>query len=328
MKITRRSILLTTSFFYGLMAAMSVGAQGVYPDRPIRLLVGFAPGGAADLAGRAFADALSERLGKQVIIENRPGAGGVVAAIAAAKADTDGYTLLFGSSALSVQLAIDPSMQIDPLNDLVSIALVSEVPNVLVVSPDLPVRNVRELILYGQAGRTMSFGSSGIGTSLHLSGEILKDVAQLNMVHVPYKGSAGALTDLMSGRIEMMFDSLATSLPLIKGGKIRPLAVTSRGRSSLLPDVPTMLEAGYENFETSVWFGLFAPKKLPAPIVARLASITTASLGDPKVVARLANLSMDVLRSESPERFSEFFKRDIQRWKNTVIKTGVKVEKN
>ena len=308
------------------LVAGTANAQN-FPDKPIRLLVGFAAGGSADLAARAIADGLGAALGKPVIVENRPGAGSVIAASAVARAEPDGYTLLFGSIALSVQVAVDPSTPLDPLNELAPVGLVSEAPNVLVVNPQLPVKTVKELIAYSRS-HPVSFASSGVGTTLHLSGEMLKEAAKLDIVHVPYKGSGPALTDLMGGRVQMMFDNIITSAPLIRTGKLRALAVTTAKRTKQLPDVPTMVEAGFENFETSVWFGIFAPKKTPRPVVNRVASAISESLADPKVTSRFEPLNMDLMRSDSPERFEEFFRRDIERWKATVAKTGVKVQKN
>ena len=311
-----------------LVFCLSIGSAvaQTYPEKPIRLLVGFAAGGAADLAARAIADGVGASLGKPVIIENKPGAGSVVAAREAARAEPDGYTLMFGSIALSVQLAIDPSTPLDPLNDFATVGLVSEAPNVLVVNPELQVRSVKELIDYAKA-KPVSFASSGVGTTLHLSGEMLKDAAKVDIVHVPYKGSNPALNDLVAGRVQMMFDSMITSMPLIKAGKLRPLAVTTPKRTKLLPEVPTMAEAGYPDFETNVWFGVLAPKKTPRLIVERIADAISASLSDAKIAARFESLSMDVMRSESPERFAEFFKRDIEQWNARVAKSGVKVQK-
>jgi tripartite-type tricarboxylate transporter receptor subunit TctC len=311
-----------------LAVCLSIGsaAAQTYPEKPIRLLVGFAAGGAADLAARAIADGLGASLGKPVVVENKPGAGSVLAAREAARAEPDGYTLFFGSIALSVQLAIDPSTPLDPLNDFATVGLVSEAPNVLVVNPDLPIRSVSDLVAYAKA-KPVSFASSGVGTTLHLSGEMLKDAAKIDIVHVPYKGSNPALNDLVSGRVQMMFDSMITSMPLIRAGKLRPLAVTTPKRTRLLPEVPTMAEAGYPDFETSVWFGVLAPKRTPRPVVERVAGAISASLSDPKIAARFEPLSMDMMRSESPERFAEFFRRDIAQWKARVAKAGVKVEK-
>jgi tripartite-type tricarboxylate transporter receptor subunit TctC len=320
----KRTFLKAALGAVGLAIAGPSFAQAPGTSRPLRVLVGFAPGGAADLAARVMAEALSQRLGQAVVIENRPGAGGIVAAQAVSKAEPDGATVLFGSMAMSVQLALDPSMKFDPLRELAPIGLISEAANVLEVPADSPVRTVRQLVEHGK-GRSLSFGSSGIGTSLHLSGEMLKHATRSDMVHVPYKGSAPALTDLVAGRVDFMFDSLASSMPFIKAGKLRALAVTSRTRSAHLPDVPTMAEAGFPDIETSVWFGLFAPAGTPAPAVNRMAGAITASLQDPQVMRRLSDLSMDIAKSDAPEKFGEFFARDVQRWKDTLARVNVSV---
>ena len=323
----RRAIEPASKWLLGILLALSQCAFAqTYPEKPVRMLVGFAPGGAADLAARAIADGLGASLGKPVIVENRPGAGSLIAANAVARAEADGYTILFGSIALSVQVAIDPAASIDPVSELAAVALVSEAPNVLVVHPELPVRTVRELIAHARAN-PVTFASSGVGTTLHLSGEMLKEVAKLDLVHAPYKGSSPALADLMAGRVQMMFDSVITSLPLVKAGKLRALAVTTAKRSKLLPQVPTMVEEGFENFETSVWFGLLAPKRTPRPVIERLAGAVARNLADPKIAARFEGLSMDVLKSDSPEQFEAFFRKDIERWKATVQKAWVRVQK-
>jgi tripartite-type tricarboxylate transporter receptor subunit TctC len=304
-------------------------AQAQYPDRPVRMLVGFAAGGSADLVGRVAAQALGDRLGKPVIVENRPGAGSLTAAQAVARADPNGYTILLGSIALSVQVGVNPGMAFDPAKELAPVALIAQAPNVLVVHPGLPVRSVSELVAYAKSGKPVNFASSGVATTLHLAGEMLKSaVGAPNMAHVPYKGSGPALSDLMGGQVQMMFDNLATALPLIQGGKLRALAVTTRTRSAKLADVPTMLEAGFDNFEVSVWFGLFAPAGTPRPLIERLGREMNAALGDPAVIARLDPLNVDVMKSESPEKMGEFFGADIQRWKKAVAEAGVKLEGN
>lgn len=303
--------------------------QAQYPDRPVRMLVGFAAGGSADLVGRVAAQALGDRLGRPVIVENRPGAGSLTAAQAAARAEPNGYTILFGSIALSVQVGVNPGMAFDPLKELAPIALVAEAPNVLVVHPGLPVRTMSELVAYAKSGQALNFASSGVATTLHLAGEMLKSaVGAPNMTHVPYKGSGPALSDLMGGQVQMMFDNLATALPLIQGGKLRPLAVTTRTRSAKLPDVPTMLEAGFDNFEVSVWFGLFAPAGTPSSLIDRLAKEMAAALADPAVVARLDPLNVDVMKSESPARMGAFFKADVDRWKRAVAEAKLKLDGN
>lgn len=310
------------------LLALAGFAQGqTYPDKPVKLLVGFAPGGSADLSARAVSDGLSAALGRPVVVENRPGAGSIVAATAVARSDPDGYTLMYGGISLSIQIAIDPGIQFDPLAEFQTVGLIAEAPNVLVVGNQIPARTVKELVGYARSNR-INFGSVGVGTSLHLLGEILKDREKLDMVHVPYKGSVPALNDMMGGRLEMMFDNLITSMPLVKGGKIRALAVTTPKRTPQLPDVPTMVEAGYPDFETSVWFAIFAPRKTPRPVVDRVAAAISTALADPKVTARFAPLGMDPLRSESPDAADAFFRKDVRNWKATVQRTGVKVEKN
>ena len=325
---SRRAVAIAIAFCCLAAAAPPAPAQAPYPDRTVRMVVGFAAGGAADLIARVVATDLAERLGKPVIVENRPGAGSQVAAVAVARAEPDGYTLFFGSISLSVQMAIDPAMQLNPLTELAPIALVAEAPNVLVVNPQLPVRSVKELVAYAKAGNPVNFASSGVGTTLHLAGEMLKGAAGVNLTHVPYKGSGPALNDLMGGQVQMMFDNLSTAMPLVRAGKLRPLAVTTRARSSLLPDVPTMVEVGFENSEASVWFGLFGPRSTPRPIVDRLAREIAAMLADPRTPPKLVPLSMDVLKSESPEKFAEFFRQDAERWKKVVAAAGVKLDKN
>jgi len=304
-------------------------AHAQYPDRPVRMLVGFAAGGSADLVGRVAAQALGDRLGKPVIVENRPGAGSLTAAQAAARAEPNAYTILLGSIALSVQVGVNPGMAFDPLKELAPIALIAQAPNVLVVHPGLPVRTVGDLVTYAKSGQALNFASSGVATTLHLAGEMLKNaVGAPNMTHVPYKGSGPALSDLMGGQVQMMFDNLATALPLIQGGKLRALAVTTRTRSAKLPDVPTMLEAGFDNFEVSVWFGLFAPTGTPRPLIDRLAREMNAALADPAVIARLDPLNVDVMKSESPEKMAEFFSADVQRWKKAVAEAKLKLDGN
>jgi tripartite-type tricarboxylate transporter receptor subunit TctC len=311
-----------------VLALASGGTCAQAPaDKPLRLMVGFTPGGSADLAARAVSDGIGAALGRPVIVENRPGAGSMIAAAAVARADPDGSTLLFGSISLSVQAAVDPAPPIDLLNDLVPVGLVAEGPNVLVVNPQLPVRTVQELIAYAKANPT-SFASGGVATTQHLAGEMFKEAAKIDIVHIPYKGSGPALNDLMGGRVQMMFDNVSSSNQLIRGGKLRALAVTTGKRTRQLPEVPTMVESGFENFETSVWFGVFAPRGAPRDVLNRLAAAIASTLADPKTAARYEALGMDVLRSDSPERFAEFFRRDVARWKATVARAGIKVEKN
>jgi tripartite-type tricarboxylate transporter receptor subunit TctC len=313
----------------GSAATLTAGtarAQGTWPERGLRVLVGFAAGGSADVIARLAAQGLAERLGRPVVVENRPGAGGRIAAQAAAQAEADGYTLLLGSTSLPVQMALDPTPGFDPPAQLLPVALLAEAPNVLVCNKDLPVGSVAELIALARSRpQGLNYASSGAGTSLHLSGELLRSITGAPMTHVPYRGSGPALTALVAGEVQFMFDSLATSLAQIRGGAIRALALTANKRSALLPETPTMREAGFSSFDISVWFGLFAPRATPAAIAARLATDANAWLADARTEGQLAPLAMQVQRSESPAAFERFFRTDIARWQRIVRDTGVTV---
>jgi tripartite-type tricarboxylate transporter receptor subunit TctC len=279
-RITRRAAGLAAAAL--ALAPRPGGAQdAAWPARPIRLIVPFGPGSTTDLLGRAVAQHLAQQTGQQVVVENRPGAGGNIGAEAASRAAPDGYTLLMGAASTN---AINPSLyrnlRFDPIRDFAPIALVATVTNVLVVPPQLPATNVRELIALARQ-RDLSFGSGGAGGSIHLSGELFKGMAGIAMVHVPYNGSAAAMPDLLSGRVDMMFDGLPVSLPHIRAGRLRALGVTSARRSPLLPEVPTIAESGLPGYESEGWFGLFAPSATPAPVLARLEAEMRRMLADP-----------------------------------------------
>jgi tripartite-type tricarboxylate transporter receptor subunit TctC len=317
--ISRRALLAAA-------IPLAAQAQTAWPDRTIRLLVGFAAGGSADVIARLLARALTDRLGRPVVVENRAGAGGRIAAQAVAQAEPDGYTLLFGSTAIPVQMALDPTPGYDPPTQLLPIAPVAEAPNILVANRDLPVRTVQDLVAYARTRpQGINFASSGAGTSLHLAGELLRQRSGAPMSHVPYRGSGPALTALISGEVQFMFDSLATAAPHVAAGTLRPLAVTTAARTPLLPDVPTMAEAGFADFDISVWFGVFAPRALPAAIAARLATEIAAARRDPQMTAQLTALSSTVLDSEGPAAFERFVLADIARWQGIVRSTGVRV---
>ncbi len=320
--INRRLLLATAA----TLAAPGLRAQPAWPERGLRVLVGFAAGGSADVIARIAAQALQERLGRPVVVENRPGAGGRIAAQAVAQADADGYTILLGSTAMPVQMALDPTPGFDPPTQLQPVALLAEAPNVLVANKDLPVASVADLIAYAKSRPGgINYASSGAGTSLHLSGELLRSLTGAPMTHVPYRGSGPALTALVAGEVQFMFDSLSTALPQVRGGAMRALALTAEGRSPLLPETPTMKEAGFPAFDISVWFGLFAPRATPGAATARLAQEVNAWLSDPRTATQLAPLAMQVQKSESPAAFDAFFRSDIARWQRIVRSTGVTV---
>ncbi|GGX07958.1 hypothetical protein GCM10007242_12040 [Pigmentiphaga litoralis] len=269
-----------TPFFrtrFGLAAAMLLATvpaahANTYPDRPIRLLVGYAPGGPVDTTARVFAKYLGERLGQTVVVENRAGASGMIASDATAKTAPDGYVLGFAASpTLTMSPQVQRSKLFDPRTDFSLIGLVVDYTNVLMVGPDVPVRNVQELVSYSrQHPDKVSFGSAGVGASNHLSAELLKKETRAPMLHVPYRGNAPAMLDMVGGKITFMFDITSTAIPYIQSGKARPLAVTSRTRNAGMPEVPTMIEAGVPDYEVTGWYALVGPLKLPAAVEDRL----------------------------------------------------------
>ena len=298
-----------------------------YPNHAIRLVVPFPAGGTTDILARAAAQKLTEALGQSVVVDNRPGAGGNIGAELVAKAAPDGYTLLMGTVGTH---AINPSlyakMPYDHIKDFVPIILVAGVPNVLVVNPSLPIHSVADLIKLAKAKPgTINFASSGSGTSIHLSGELFKTMAGVDMTHVPYKGSAPALTDVMGGQVQIMFDNLPSSLALIKSGKLRAVAVTSLQRAPALPDVPTIAESGLPGFEASSWFGILAPAGTPAPIVAKINAEVNKWLQSPEAKEQLLAQGA-AAAGGSPEQFVAHIRAETDKWAKVVKASGAKVD--
>lgn len=258
-------------------------AQSAYPDRPIRLLVGYSPGGPVDTTARVFAKHLGDKLGQPVVVENRAGASGMIASDATAKAAPDGYMLGFAASpTLTMSPLVQRSTLFDPRKDFTLIGLVVDYANVLLIGPQIPAKNVGELVSYARAHPdAVSFGSAGIGASNHLSAELLKSQAQAPMLHVPYRGNSPAMMDVVSGKVTFMFDITSTAIPFIKSGKARALAVTSRTRNPELPDVPTMMEAGMKDYEVVGWYALVGPRKLPEAVSGRLTRALAEVSADP-----------------------------------------------
>jgi tripartite-type tricarboxylate transporter receptor subunit TctC len=301
-------------------------AQAQYPNRAVKLVVPFPPAGATDIVGRIVAQKLGEQMGQSVVVENKPGAGGSIGSDLVAKSAPDGYTLLMATSSTH---SIGPALQklpYDPLKDFAPITHVANVPNVLVVSPVLPVASVQELIAYAKARPgQLNFASSGVGTIVHLNGELFKMLAGVDMVHVPYKGTALSIPDVANGSVAMLFDSLASVQPHIKAGRVRPLAVNAQRRSALLPEVPTLAEAGMPAFDRYTWFGMFAPAGTPQAIVARVNAEVATALKAPDLLERFAAAGAEAVGS-TPEQFVERIKSDATRWAEVIRAANVKVQ--
>jgi tripartite-type tricarboxylate transporter receptor subunit TctC len=291
-------------------------------SRPIRIVVAFPPGGTVDILGRLVAAKLQDAWGQPAVVDNRAGAGGNLGADLVAKAEPDGYTLLVTASPpLSTNVSLYRNLPFDPVTDFAPVSLLSEVPNVLQVHPRVPARSLAELIAYAKAHPgELNFASQGNGTTSHLAAELLRLRAGIDIVHVPYKGTAPALNDLLAGNVDLMFDNLVSSLPFVRADKLRALAIGSAARSAALPDVPTLIESGFPDFESTAWFALVAPARTPGDIVAKLNAAVVAALRQSDVSARLNDLGAIIVAS-TPETLAAKIRAEIARWA-VVIKTA------
>jgi tripartite-type tricarboxylate transporter receptor subunit TctC len=302
-------------------------AADAFPARPAKLVVPFPPGGPLDTTGREIAQKLGEMWGQSVIVENKPGAGGNIGADFVAKSPPDGYTVVMGAlSTHAVNPSLYPKMPYDAKKDFAPITLVAITPNVLVVNPSLPVHSVKELIAHAKAhpGR-LSFGSGSIGSAGHLAGELFKVDAGVDRVHVPYKGAAPAMQALLAGDTQLMFDNLASAMSQVKAGKLRALAVTTKDRSTLAPDLPTMAEAGVPGFDISTWFGLMAPAGTPPEVIAKWNSDVTKVLSAPQMRARLEAQGAQAA-PDSPAEFARFIDEELVKYAKIVKASGAKVD--
>ncbi|KJK21998.1 hypothetical protein UB46_24625 [Burkholderiaceae bacterium 16] len=323
-KPSRRALLAALA---AATACAALPAQAdTYPSRPIRVVVPFAAGGNTDIVARLIGRDLQKALGQPVVVENRPGASGNIGADIVAKSAPDGYTLLMGTVGTNaINASFYRKMPYDTAKDFTAVAMVASVPNILVVNPSVPARNVKELTQFvkSENGRA-TFASSGAGSSIHLSGELYKVMTGTAMVHVPYKGSALAVTDLMGGQVQIMFDNAPTSLPFVKSGKLKALAVTGARRMAALPDLPTMEEAGLPGFVTGSWFGLFAPAGTPREIVAKVSDAVMAAMRRPEFREQLVNAGAEPDPRPSTE-FQSFALAEKVRWEKVVKAAGVSV---
>lgn len=310
------------------LSASMVGAAYAaddYPTRPITIVVPFSPGGATDILGRLLAERMSTRLGQTVIVENKPGAGTMIASNHVARAKPDGYTLLLAASSLGIAPSIYTKIDYDPVRDFTPITQVASVVHVLEVTPSLPVNNVKELIDYMKANPgKLSYASVGVGTSTQLEAEMFKSMAGVEMEQIPYKGSAPALTDLVAGRVQVMFDAWASSGPFVKSGKVRVLAVTTDTPSSSVPDIPTISTA-VPGFSAMPWLGLVAPAGTPAPVVDKVYAAVAEILKEPAVREKFTTLGLDAIGSD-PATFGTFIEKDIATWGKVAKEANIRLD--
>jgi len=323
MKLPRRSFLHLAGGAAALPAVSRFARAQTYPTRPVRIIVGFAAGGPADIVARLIAQWLSERLGQQFVVENRTGAATNIAAEAVVRAPADGYTLLFVTAANAINTTLYEKLSFNLSRDIVPVASLIRAPSVLEVNPSVPAKTVPEFIAYAKAhpGKLI-MASGGIGAPSHVFGELFKFMTGVNLVHVPYRGAAPAVTDLLAGQVQVYFDPIPNSIGYIRAGKVRPLAITSATRSEALPDVPTVSEF-VPGYEATTWYGVGVPRNTPAKIVDKLNKEVNAALDDPKIKARLADLGGTVLPG-SPADFGKLIADETEKWGKVIRAANIK----
>jgi len=310
-----------------LVAASASAWAQTYPAKPVRMIVGFPPGGPSDIVARTVAQKLTASLGQTVIVENRAGAGGVIATEQVAKSPADGYTMIHGTiGGIAVAMSLNPNRGYDTLRDLAPITQTVTVTNILITHPSVPAKSVKELLVLARARPGgLNYGSSGAGTVTHLAGELLKHLARVDITHVAYKGSAPSLTALLAGEVDLSYENSLITLPHIRSGRVKALAVTGSQRSRLLPDLPTIAEAGLPGYGASGWYGLLAPAATPRPVIGRLHAEAVKALRLPDVVERLSGQGAEPV-GNTPEDFSAFIRSEINKWANLVKAANMRVE--
>ena len=307
-------------------AALGAAAQASYPSKPVRIIVGFSAGGTTDIVARLMAKEMTAALGQSFVVDNRPGAGSNIATDFVAAAPPDGYTLLFVAVTSTINQTLYPNVKFNLERDFDAIALGAKVPNVLVVHPSVPAANVKDFIAWARANDDkIAYASSGSGTSIHMAGELFKARTGLKTQHIPYKGSAPAVTDLIGGQVQFMFDNMPASWPHVQAGKLKALAVTTKTRSATAPDLPTMEESGVAPFDVSSWFGLIAPKGTPKEVIDKLNKVMNDAFDKPEVKEAYAKLGA-VAEKNSPQDFSRFIQSEVRNWAPIVKASGAKVD--
>jgi tripartite-type tricarboxylate transporter receptor subunit TctC len=324
MRAWSRFTAVAACFAAAAVAAPTARAEGDYPNKPVHLIVGFIPGSSADITARVLGNRLGQLLGQQFVVENKAGAGSSLAADFVARAPKDGYTLFMGSSANITNEAINPNLGFSMAKDFAPIALINNAAVILVVNPSVPAKTVPELVAFAKAHPgELLYASTGVGTAPHLSGELLSMRAGVKLVHVPYQGSPQAATDLLAGRVNMMFSPASAVVSQVGAGKLRVLASATKNRPGILPDVPTMAEAGMPDFETSIWFGLMAPAGTPRAIVDKLAKATTTAIRTKEVIDAWRPQGIDPMEG-GPDEFARHIDSEIKRWGEVAVAAGLK----
>ena len=322
-----RRLIFAVAAFCALAAFECALAQSDYPNRPVRIIVPFPPGGGNDILARAMASRMSEAMNQQFVVDNRGGAGGLIGGQLAATADADGYTLFLGSiGSLAHNPALRPNLPYNPVRDFAGISLLATSPFIVVTFPGLPVHNLQELAALARAKPgTLNYGSAGVASSLHMAGELFRHVTKTNLVHVAYKGTAPALTDLLAGQVQIMFSTMPPPLPFVKSGKLRALAVTSPKRSRAAPDVPTAAEAGVAGYQVENWQGLVAPAKTPRPVIDKLNREIVKILAQSSLLEVFGAQGLDPA-GNTPAQFDKLIRAEIDKWTALVKAAGIKVD--
>ncbi len=320
------SIVVSSAMFAAFAVPAFAQTGNAWPTKPVKLVVGYAAGGATDVIARLVANKMGEDLGQTVVVENRTGANSNVGAEVVARAPADGYTLYVFTIANTINASLYSKLGYQPVKDFEPIGLIAKIPNLLVVNPSLPVHSLPEYIKFAkETPMGITFASSGSGSSIHLSGEMFKMKTGLNMLHVPYRGSAPAVTDLLGGQVQSMFDNTPSAMPHVKSGKLRPIAITSRERSALLPNVPTVAESGFPGFEVQSWFGMAAPTGTSQPVIQRLNTALNKALSDGDIKQRLAAM-VATPTPGTPDEMRKFVASEISAWNEVVKASGAKAE--
>ena len=328
MKTFLKAIALGGGALFLLSAVHAAGEVESWPSKPLTFVVPFPPGGITDNTSRLLAQKLGDKLGQQVVVENRPGAGGSIGVDYAVRQPADGYTLIYGTQGTqAANLALYKNVRYDPVKDFTAVHGMSESPLILVINPNKPFKTVLELVGYAKRNPgKLNFGSAGAGTATHLTAELFQSTAGIKMTHVPYKGSSPALTDLIAGNLDMAFDYAAVVLPFVQSGKLKALAVTGKSRLTSAPDLPTIGELGYPGAESSAWGAMFVSAKTPAPIVKRLADAMAEVIVNPELLAATEKFGSVPMRGMRGEKLDAFVKSEMTRWREVVQNSGAKLE--